>query len=195
MIPPYLDNLHIDQVFSLYTSDVEAFIRESTVNEHIVDSEKNRVSGFVTDSFGREEEENEEFFLVENPSGKPFSLLQIDNGLIRKNIGPATKKCDCAIVDDISFCFIEFKTKANTLNPLRRDNNYKVAIEQLSATIGLFDNYHATQGTDIRDLRDVEAYICFRQGYPRKTSSQMKFQVSFADKHRIPLLFARTKQL
>jgi hypothetical protein len=133
---------------------------------------------------------------VENPTGKSFSLLQIDNGIIKKNVGAATQKCDCAIADEESLCFIEFKTKAcsNLLSTI--ENNYRSAIKQLMATITLFDNYHITQSTDIRDLRTVEAYICFRQGYPRISSSQMNYQVTFALLSKgIPLSFDRKKVL
>lgn len=81
-------------------------------------------------------------------------------------------------------------------NPLRIEKNYRRAIEQLTDTIGIFDRYHTSQGTDIRTLRTVEAYICFRHGYPQKTSSQMDFQVSFAKENKgIPLFFERKKEL
>ena len=154
-----------------------------------------RISGFATVAFGAEENAAKEFFSVENPTKNPFSLLQIDNGIIKKNIGPATKKCDCAIANNSSLCFIEFKTKACSNIVLTIEKNYRRAIEQLTATIGIFDSYHKSQGVDFRTLRAVEAYICFRHGYPRSTSSQMNYQVSFAANNRIPLSFVRKKVL
>ena len=196
MIPAYLADLHLPQLFAAYTSKLEQFILESTIGEHIVDSAGQNIRGFVTTTFGQEEEAVGEYFTVENPTGKSFSLLQIDNGIIKKNVGPATKKCDCAIADEASLSFIEFKTKSVSTNPLRIENNCCRAIEQLTATIGLFDSYHTSQGTDIRDLRTVEAFICFRQGYPSKSSSQMNYQVAFATANKgIPLSFARKKVL
>ncbi len=196
MIPENLANLQLSQVFAAYCSDIDRYILESITDEFIVDSSTKKISGFVTTTFGQEEKAAEEYFTVENPTGKPFSLLQIDNGIIKKNVGAATQKCDCAIADDKSLCFIEFKTKAcsNLLSTI--ENNYRRAIKQLIATISIFDNYHKSQGIDVRDLRTVEAYICFRQGYPRISSSQMNYQVAFAQiSNGIPLSFDRKKVL
>lgn len=196
MIPTYLNNLQLDKVFAAYCSNVEQYILESTSDEHVIDSKDKRVSGFVTAAFGVEENAAKEFFSVENPTKNPFSLLQIDNGIVKKNSGPATKKCDCAIANDSSLCFIEFKTKAcsNMLSTIEK--NYRRAIEQLTSTIGIFDSFHNSQGVDFRTLKAVEAYICFRHGYPRSTSSQMNYQVSFAAANNgIPLSFDRKKKL
>lgn len=196
MVPTYLNVLNLPQVFAAYCSNVDKYILESSSNECVVDCSSKKISGFVTATFGQEEEAAGEYFTVENPRGESFSLLQIDNGIIKKNAGPATKKCDCAIANNNSLCFIEFKTKSVSSNPLRIEKNYRRAIEQLTDTIGIFDRYHTSQGTDIRTLRTVEAYICFRHGYPQKTSSQMNFQVSFAKENKgIPLFFERKKEL
>ena len=196
MIPAYLANLQLDKVFAVNCSNVDQSIQESTLDEHIVDSKIKRISGFVTAAFGAEENAAKEFFTVENPTKTPFSLLQIDNGIIKKNVGPATKKCDCAIANNSSLCFIEFKTKASSNIISTIEKNYRRAIEQLTATIGIFDSYHKSQGVDFRSLRAVKAYICFRHGYPRRTSSQMNYQVSFAKANNgIPLSFDRKKVL
>ena len=196
MIPAYLTNLQLDKVFATYCSNVDQYILESTSDEHVVDSKVKRISGFATAAFGAEEYAAQEYFSIENPTKNPFSLLQIDNGIIKKNVGPATKKCDCAIANDSTLCFIEFKTKSVSTNPLRIENNCRRAIEQLTATINLFDSYHTSQGTDIRNLRTVEAFICFRQGYPRSTASQMNYRDNFATVNKgIPLSFARKKVL
>ena len=196
MIPAYLTNLQLDKVFAVYCSNVDLYIQESNSDEHIVDSKEKRISGFVTNAFGSEENDSNEFFSVENPTKSPFSLLQIDNGIIKKNVGPVTKKCDCAIANNSSLCFIEFKTKARSNIISTIEKNYRKAIEQLAATIGIFDSYHKSQGVDFRTLLAVEAYICFRHGYPRSTASQMNYQVSFARANNgIPLSFSRKKVL
>ena len=196
MIPAYLTDLQLDKVFADHCSKIEQYIQESTLNEHVVDSKVKRISGFATATFGAEENTAKEFFSVENPTKNFFSLLQIDNGIIKKNIGPSTKKCDCAIANNSSLCFIEFKTKARSHIISTIEKNYRKAIEQLTATIGIFDSYHKSQGINFRILRDVEAYICFRHGYPRSTSSQMNYQVAFATANNgIPLSFNRKKVL
>lgn len=193
MIPAYLADLQLPQLFAAYTSKLEQFILESTTDEYIVDSEKKQVSGFVTEHFGQNEKASGKYFTVENPSGSPYALLQIDHGIVKSK---EIKKCDCAMANESTLCFIEFKTNACSDNPLRIDNNYQIAIEQLTTTIGLFDSYHTSQGTDFRTIRTVEAFICFRQGYPSKSSSQMNYRVAFATANKgIPLSFARKKVL
>ncbi len=192
MIPTYLSNLQLDKVFATFCSSAEQFIQESISDEHIVDSEEQRISGFVTSTFGQIENSFFKYFAVENPNGGNYALLQIDNGMIQSK---STKKCDCAVANDTFLCFIEFKANATSDNISIIEKNYKKAIEQLSTTIGFFDTYHNSQKIDFRTLRSVEAYICFRQGYPRTTSSQMNYQVSFARNNRIPLFFTRKKVL
>jgi len=82
MIPTYLNDLHLDVVLVAYTSNIEAYLQESNGNEHIVDSETLKISGFVTSTFGQPEELELKYFDVQNPNRKDFSLLQIDNGVI-----------------------------------------------------------------------------------------------------------------
>ena len=192
MIPTYLDNLQLPQVFAAYTAMVDTYLQESNTDEHVVDSSTKGVSGFVTAGFGQEENSAEKFFLVENSSKQPYALMQIDNGIIKSS---STQKCDCAIANGESLCFIEFKANAYSNKTSSIQKNYKKAIEQLTITIGFFDNYHISQGIDFRTLRTVEVYICFRKGYPRSTSSQMNYQVDFAANNRIPLSFNRKKVL
>lgn len=192
MIPAYLNNLQLPQVFASYTAMVDSYLQESNMNEHVVDSSVEGLSGFVTAVFGQEENSAEKFFSVENPSGQTYTLMQIDNGIIKSS---STKKCDCAIANGVSLCFIEFKANAYSNNPSTIQKNYWKAIEQLTITIGFFDNYHTSQGINFRTLRSVEAYICFRKGYPRSTSSQMNYKVDFAANNKIPLSFDRKKVL
>ena len=192
MIPAYLDDLQLDKVFATYCGNVDQYILESTKDEHIVDSDAHKVSGFVTSTFGQTEDVSFKFFAVENPKGGSYALLQIDNGIIQTS---STKKCDCAIANDSCLCFIEFKANAYSNLITTIEKNYQKAIDQLSITIGFFNVHHNSNGVDFRTLRNVEAYICFRHGYPRSTSSQMNYQVLFAKNNRIPLSFVRNKEL
>ena len=187
MIPAYLNDLHLPQVFAAYTTSVDSFLHQSSANEHVIDSDAKKISGFVTDTFGQAEDAARKYFAVENPSGQPYSLLQIDNGIIQTS---ATKKCDCAIANSAHLCLIEFKANAYSTNLSTIQKNYRKAIEQLSITIGFFDSYMSSIGQNIRTLRSVETFICFRHGYPRRTSSQMNYQVAFATANSgIPLSF------
>lgn len=191
MIPQYLDDLNLRQVFAPYTASVVQYIQESTTDEHIVDSESMKISGFVSSTFGQAEELAGKYFVVENPSGHHYALLQIDNGLIKSH---TTKKCDCAIADDTHLCLIEFKANASSKNPVTITDNYRNAAAQLSATISIFNTSCNAHGQDIADIRSMEAFVCFKKGYPQITSSQMNCQVAFAAANNgIPLSFARKK--
>lgn len=86
MIPTYLNDLELPQVFSLSSQDVVNYIQESNKDEHIVDSESQRISGFVSATFGQCEDAAQKYFSIENPTTVPFALLQVDNGLIKSHV-------------------------------------------------------------------------------------------------------------
>ena len=194
MIPVYLNNLLLNEVFATYCKDVDEYIQSSNNDEHIVDSETEKISGFVTDSFGHIEDASGKYFSVKNPTKLPYVLLQIDNGIIKSS---KIKKCDCAIANDTQLCFIEFKANAYSSNENTIQGNYQKAIKQLTTTIGLFERlYDAKRVDKLKKRKNVEAFICFRQGYPKTTSSQMNYQVAFASTNNgIPLSFKREKVL
>lgn len=192
MIPSYLADLDLPAVFAAYTSTPCKYLQESVQDEHVVDSTSQGVSGFVSASFGQAENLAKKYFAVENPTAHPYALLQIDNGFI-KSIG--TKKCDCAIANDKDICFVEFKANATKDTPSALRTNYRKAMAQLSTTIDLFNAHYSSKGIDLKKLRKVEAYICFREGYPKSTSSQMNCKVRFMAQNGIPLSFERKKIL
>lgn len=193
MIPTYLHDLQLPHVFAAYSTSVDSYLLQSTTDEHIVDAEAQKISGFVTSTFGQVEDAAGKYFTVENPTGQPYVLIQIDNGIIKSSL---TRKCDCAIANSVALCFLEFKANAYSSNASTIQKNYRKAMEQLSTTIGFFDIHLSTSGQDIRTQRAVEAFICFRNGYPRKTSSQINYQVIFAAVNNgIPLSFVKKKVL
>lgn len=149
MIPTYLNDLDLGKVFAAYTSTPDLYMEESDKNEHIVDSESQKISGFVSPSFGSQEDKANKFFAVENSGACQYALLKIDNGLIQTE---NTRKCDCAIVNGKEMCFIEFKANATSLVRKTIVGNYLKAIDQLSTTIRIFNNYYTTIGTDIKSL-------------------------------------------
>lgn len=193
MIPTYLNDLRLDQVLVAYTANIEAYIQESNGNEHIVDSEALKLSGFVTPTFGHPEELAQKYFEVQNPKKKGFSLLQIDNGVI----SPAapTKRCDCAVITSKELSFIEFKANALSSNTNTIKKNYKSAMKQLQVTIDIFNTGVAALGNSLSTLRTLEAYVCFRRGYPRITTSEMTYRTNFAALTHVPLSFNSFKVL
>ncbi len=193
MIPTYLNDLHLDVVLVAYTSNIEAYLQESNGNEHIVDSETLKISGFVTSTFGQPEELELKYFDVQNPNRKDFSLLQIDNGVI-SSVAP-TKRCDCAVITDQVLSFIEFKANALSSNTKTIKSNYKSAMKQLQVTIDIFKTGVADLGCSLSTLRSLEAFVCFRRGYPRVTTSEMTYRTHFAARTHVPLSFEPTKVL
>ncbi len=121
MIPAYLNDLHLGQVLRAYTTTIDHYLLESTKDEHIVDAEAAKISGFVTPTFGQQEEMADKYFEVKNPSGNPYCLMQIDNGVIAASA--ATKRCDCAIINDAIMSFVEFKANATSIKQKKIKKN------------------------------------------------------------------------
>lgn len=194
MIPTYLTDLNLPTIFAPYCANVDTYMQQSNKDEHIVDSETRKVSGFVTTLFGQDEEKAGKYFEVKNPKAKAFSLLQIDNGIIQTK---STKKCDCVIADDAdALCLIEFKANAMSSNTKTVKQNYKKAMKQLVATKDIIQNGLTALGKNLMVLRRIEAFVCFRKGYPRMTTSEMNYQVKFAAMTGgIPLSFDAMKEL
>ena len=191
MIPNYLDDLQLPSVFAAFCSDVDSYVHEAQGDKHIVDSDAYHISGFVSPVFGKTEEIAQKYFAVEDISSSPYALIQIDNAIIKST---TTKKCDCVVANRDCFCLIEFKTNAFSDNKRVIENNYRTAIAQIEATMAIFISFFAGIGVDFRTIRSVEAFICFRRGYPRNTSSQMNYQVAFAAANGgVPLSFSRKK--
>ena len=162
-------------------------------DEHIVDSESQRISGFVSATFGQCEDAAQKYFSIENPTTVPFALLQVDNGLIKSH---DVRKCDCIIVNDAYIGFIEFKANATSDCNMTVRKNCCKAMEQLKATIEVFNRCYIHQRKNIKSYRsNVEAFICFRPGYPKIKSSQINYRVRFKDDTGIPLSFDRKKIL
>ena len=193
MIPAYLNDLHLDQVLATYTTNVDAYLQQSNSNEHIVDSETLKISGFVSPTFGQPEELALKYFEVQNANSRDFSLLQIDNGAI--SAAAPTKRCDCAVITDKEFSFIEFKANALSSKTKTIKANYKSAMKQLRITIDIFRSGIAASGASLNALRNVEAFVCFRRGYPRVTTSEMTYRTNFAAQAHVPLSFDPIKRL
>ena len=193
MIPAFLQDLSLPVALSAYCSNVDPYIwQSSNVKEHVVDLERGGVSCFVAPSQGQAEDAAGKYFEVRNPNRKDFALLQIDHGIVNTNI----TKCDCAIVDNKELCFIEFKTNATSTKPASLKHNYKKAMRQLRATIKYFAVGIRVAGKELTSLRSIEAYVCFRHGFPRKSAAEMGYQTEFAKKNNgCPLSFEPSKEL
>lgn len=190
MIPSYLNDLQLDVVFKTYTKNVEAYIQRANNDEYIIDSELFKVSVFVSSSSGQDEFLQGKAFAVKNPNHKEFSLLQIDNAIISTC---STKRCDCAISNEDFLSFIEFKANAISTKEKTIKQNYKKAMKQLKTTKQIMEDELKKLGKDILAIREVNAYVCFRKGYPRFTNSESQYRVNFANDTKISLSFEPMK--
>lgn len=85
-------------------------------------------------------------FTVKNPNQKEISFLAIDKCIFMDN--DKIKRCDCAVFDNKTFCFIEIKETNQ-----RKSENSRKAREQLLTTIKEFKDR-----IDFSDKR-LEAYV------------------------------------
>ena len=185
MIPAYLNDLSLDSALAAYCMQVDNYIQTSNKNEHIVDLVGRGISCFVVGATGKIEDAEQKFFEVDNPNNTDFALLQLDHGILPNNIS----KCDCAIADHKECCFIEFKANASSTKNETIRKNYRKAMSQLSKTIKIFRDELTAIGKDFDSLRTIEAYICFRRGYPRYTASEANYRLTFFNENNVELSF------
>jgi len=86
-------------------------------------------------------------FKVINKTDSPIYFLKIDSCVYGSN---DDSRCDCAIYNDNTFCFIELKC----IRPSKFSQNRKKAESQIEATIKDFHNEEVIQN------KNLEAYVC-----------------------------------
>lgn len=100
---------------------------------------------------------------VENPNGKTIYMLAIDNCIFSSSDG---KKCDCAVFDDSTFHFVEFKKAAVKSN--KRSAIKNKAIVQLKETVIKFS------GVLTLSEYNVKALLCVGYFNPHPCMSSNK---------------------
>ena len=138
---------NILQAFVVGFPSLSTWLHSSASSELIVDDD---VQGCIFASAG-----TVEGFTVDNPTGRTFNLIQVDDRLLPAAPGG---QCDCAFVYDESINLLEFKTNTVTFNTRTARKHYVKAEKQLKNTLlrlGL-------AGVNVLMLAsDVEAHICF----------------------------------
>lgn len=114
-------------------------------------------------------------FEVNNPDSKKVELWRIDGCFFRKS---SPQRCDCVLFDDTYFCFVEFKTNAESLLLKTIKANRIKAIMQLEKTIQLVDTKLAEEGLDYMGYVK-EAYLCTPVTYPNKGTAIRSEQIRF----------------
>lgn len=113
-------------------------------------------------------------FVVLNPKLKPIHILQIDGCLFTSNDG---MRCDFAIFDKITFCFVELKIP---LSIKKASDNRNKAKKQLLETIKYFKE-KVTFTT-----KRIEAYVCLglsdlSQSKPSAKAQDLEAILSFEE--------------
>ena len=96
----------------------------------------------------KQNEDDEVHFTVLNPTQRDICFLAIDHCVFTKRDG--FKKCDCAVFDKNTFCFIEIKDSTES----SLSNRMKQGRDQLLSSIDKF-----AEQIDFENVR-LEAYLC-----------------------------------
>lgn len=138
--------------------------------EILSDSEFSIYDSEMGRCFIQKEENGIIHFTVKNPQQKEIGFLAIDKCIFMDN--DKIKRCDCAVFDNKTFCFIEIKETNQ-----RKSENSRKAREQLLTTIKEFKDK-----IDFSDKR-LEAYVVvgldFKKIYPAAKSQDLLSTLQF----------------
>lgn len=105
--------------------------------------------------FIQNDPEGVKHFTVQNPTGRDIHFLAIDRGIISGR--EDQERCDCAVFDQKTFCFIEIKVVSDK----QAGVSNRKAKSQLKATILYF------RERLIFTTKRIEAYVCVGSTAPR----------------------------
>lgn len=182
MLPSYITELKLSQAFRDIPVPIEDCLRTNTNAEtYIADDDQTSISDFVDNS--SMVHQNGKTLIVANPHQLEFSLLQIDHKLIKRQ----GRRCDCAIINNHVFNFVEFKSNVHGYRQKDIDDAYHSVMEQLSVTIHLFRARLNTENIDLDKKRKVEAYMCTNPHFPHALATEMNYALQFKQFNNCPL--------
>ena len=182
LLPSYITELKLPQAFrDIPIPIAECLQTVSNEETYIADDEQTSISGFV--EFDSNMHQNGKTLIVSNPRHLEFSLLQIDHKLIKRS----GKRCDCAIINNQVFNFVEFKSNVHGYKQKDIDDAYNSAIEQLSVTINLFRTKLSAENVNLDQKRRVEAYMCTNPHFPHALATEMNYALQFKQSNNCPL--------
>lgn len=128
-------------------------------------------------------------FMIIKKIDNEISFLKIDNCLKFEN---DDQKCDCAVFDNNTFCFIELKTMTSDKTPIKNKRRKK-AESQLKNTINNFEN------NEIIKDKNLEAYVsitCKVNDELTKVTniSNKEMQVEFLEEYKTKLYYKCEKE-
>lgn len=182
MLPTHITELKLSQAFRDIPVPMIDCLRTNTNEEtYIADDEQTSISDFVDKS--SMVHQNGKTLIVSNPLHAEFSLLQIDHKLIKRQ----RRRCDCAIINNHVFNFVEFKSNVHGYRQKDIDDAYNSAMEQLSVTINLFRTRLSSENIDLDQKRKVEAYMCTNPHFPHALATEMNYALQFKQSNNCPL--------
>lgn len=186
VLPQPIADLHLLHAFKGNAMPFDQCIKTFTEKiVYIADKEPEHYSDFVT--ILSKEYMLDKVMTVLNENQEEVVLIQIDNKLISSS--SPQSRCDCAIVDNKEFHFIEFKTNALGNTGKAYSQTYETAMVQLSKSAHLFIEKTKQVGVSLRDKRYLFAHICTVLRFPRIQSSELGYAVKFGLVEQIPLFF------
>lgn len=177
-----IQNLRLVSAFKCYHPDITSLIDSSTDSfVYVVDDEAMKVSRLAS------KEEGETYgFIAENACNTPMFLLPIDHKLLDSLPGGVT---DCALFDEKTFAFIEFKTNASGNSSNSIEYTYNKAVSQIENTLAVFKSCMANAHLDFLKTIRVMAFVVVSPMFPRANATEQSLTVDFATRTGLELSF------
>lgn len=148
----------------------------------VCDNAEKGYSCFITDTKGFGSDKT---FIIQNPNHKDVVLVRIDGVLFER-----MSRCDCAVMFEDEFDFVELKTNAANRTEESMKSQYDKSVEQLKITIREFDSRYKDANITFKDLFEiVRAYSVFNPSVPSNNATQKKYSSQFAKELKIKLQF------
>lgn len=123
--------------------------------------------------------------VVKNQNKMDVNLMRIDGVLFKKN-----SKCDCSILTEKEFVFVEFKSNACNKSDDAQIENYENCYKQLYLTFNEFKKRFKKIGIDFISLfSNVSACAVFNPTVPYNNTTEKTLSGRFLKKTGIKLRF------
>lgn len=155
----------------------------------VCDNKQEGHSTFIKDSSGHGKSR---LLKVTNPKCQDLFLWHIDGILYKRN-----SKCDCALINTSSLCFVEFKSEAQNRTQAQAGNIYEVASGQIRSVLCDFLQRAESIHFDVFAHVKIRAVAVFNKTVPAYNASQKavkrKFEKTF--NNLVPLDFTNEIKL
>lgn len=148
----------------------------------VCDNAEKGYSCFVVDTKGLGSNKT---LIIQNPNHKDVTLVRIDGVLFER-----MSRCDCAVMFENEFDFVELKTNAANKTEESMEAQYDKSVGQLKITIKEFESRFMAANISFKGLFDtVRAYSVFNPSVPSNNATQKKYSSQFAKELKIILQF------